>query len=815
MPSSSFLPFRPGLRRSAVAAAVGAAAALAVAPALSPRTAFAQEKKDAKKAEKPKGRHEAMDYGPFLTATVGELVGGKQDPSPKFNNAHKGIAIKLNAEGTVNVCFDTDLCRRTMGWTGGFLHLRGTPFDGSHGSWPAPKGEVVFRTKQGVPGWAKPGTADDFKDPRKEPYGPLPREWAHYKGLYVSGDKVVLKYTVGGTEVLELPEAVTADGATVFARTFHIAPTKAALTLLAVDGEPAFENGLSVAAGSVKADATGGQLRVTVSASDKPTVFTLLLAKAGTKIPEGHKPADLPALTKGGPARWTQTVETKGTLGEVKGPFVVDTLTVPEDNPYKAWMRIGGFDFFKDGKRAAVSTWSGDVWVVSGIDEGLEKLTWKRFATGLYQPLGLRIVDDVIYVNGRDQITRLHDLNGDGEADFYENFNNDHTTSTAFHEFVFDLQTDPEGNFYYGHAGGVNPGGRGFQPNPPASHHGCILKVYKDGSHTEIFATGVRAPNGIGVGPNGEVTTGDNEGTWTPSSRISLVAKGGFVGNAALAHRPTVPEDYDKPIFWLPHHDPGVDNSCGGQGWVTVDNFGIPKGTLLHTSYGQSSLFHVVQETVDGQVQGGAIRFPVNFLSGVMRPRFNPVDKHLYLVGLRGWQTNASRDGCFQRVRRTDKPLNTVLGLHVKPGAVVLTFSDPLDPASAGDVGNYSVTRWNYLWREDYGSGHYKPGPIPDFDAKVREYNILRRDRAKNKDAIAALDKLFGSAKGQEPVTVKSVKVSDDRKTVTLELEDLRTVMQQRYNIKVKAADGSDVKLDIFSTINKIPGSGASAGASR
>jgi len=85
-------------------------------------------------------------------------------------------------------------------------------------------------------------------------------------------------------------------------------------------------------------------------------------------------------------------------------------------------MRLTALDFFSDG-RCAVCTMNGDVWIVSNIDANLERVTWKRFATGLYEPLGLRIVDDTIYVLGRDQITRLHDLNGDGEADFYEDFN--------------------------------------------------------------------------------------------------------------------------------------------------------------------------------------------------------------------------------------------------------------------------------------------------------------------------------------------------------------------------------------------------------
>ena len=39
------------------------------------------------------------------------------------------------------------------------------------------------------------------------------------------------------------------------------------------------------------------------------------------------------------------------------------------------------------------------------------------------------------------------DLDGDGEADFYAAFNHDMAVTTGFHEFAFDLQTDPEGNF--------------------------------------------------------------------------------------------------------------------------------------------------------------------------------------------------------------------------------------------------------------------------------------------------------------------------------------------------------------------------------
>jgi hypothetical protein len=95
-------------------------------------------------------------------------------------------------------------------------------------------------------------------------------------------------------------------------------------------------------------------------------------------------------------------------------------------------MRIGGLDFFtSDPGKAALSTWDGDVWIVSGIDDSLERLEWKRFAAGGHETLGLCIVDDVIYTVADDEITRYHDLNGDGEADYYENFNNDWERTSA------------------------------------------------------------------------------------------------------------------------------------------------------------------------------------------------------------------------------------------------------------------------------------------------------------------------------------------------------------------------------------------------
>ena len=76
---------------------------------------------------------------------------------------------------------------------------------------------------------------------------------------------------------------------------------------------------------------------------------------------------DLRLWTRGGPLRWGEPIGVKGSLGKEEGPYVVDTISLPENNPWKSWIRCSGLDFFSDG-RAAICSVSGDVWVVGGLD---------------------------------------------------------------------------------------------------------------------------------------------------------------------------------------------------------------------------------------------------------------------------------------------------------------------------------------------------------------------------------------------------------------------------------------------------------------
>ncbi len=775
---------------------------------------------------------EEMDYGRFLSASfidnvafVGTDENGKEKKLPPRSTldgapriaTNKGIAVKLGEAGDAGLVFDTELLRVTGAWTGGWLKLKGVVFDGAHGSNPtAPdKAQIYFGTAANTPGWSK---GDDFKDPRPLPkgprkadvkpgephfanvaFGPLPKEWAKYQGLYVSGNHVVFAYTVGEAKLLESPNLETAGDIAVISRTFNVLAPGAASSLLVADAPegttPVIEGGNAVISSDVaEADArtvigvlgapAGAKLavngtRVTLqlpafTAGQKFKVVAVRgasadVAKLADAIKTATAPADLQPLTKGGETRWKETVKAQGSLGEEDGafPYVVDNLAVPLDNPYKSRLRIAGLDFFKDG-RIAFSTWSGDVWIGKGIDAKLENIEWRRYATGLFHALGLKIVDNQVYALGRDQITRLHDLNSDGEADFYENFNNDVQVTPGFHEFTFGLETDPEGNFYFAKGGPVNPGGRGW--GPLSDHNGGMFKISKDGTKFEVFATGLRAPNGIGMGPNGELSTGDNQGTWVPTEYIHIIKQGECVSVPDLSHQIPVPASFPPHLCWIPYE---WCNSNGGQVWVTSDQWGPLKGSMLYLSYGKSSLMAVLQEKVGDVRQGGVVKFPLKFESGLARGRFSPIDGQFYVAGLKGWQTNAAKDGAIHRVRYTGKPVTMQNALHVTDKGITIGFTGELDTASAGDAANYAIQQYNYKWTSAYGSDKYK---VSD-----------------------------PAAKGKEPVEIKSVTVAADKKSVFLEVPGLQPVMQMEIKMNIKAADGSDVPGDIANTINVVP----------
>jgi putative heme-binding domain-containing protein len=529
---------------------------------------------------------------------------------------------------------------------------------------------------------------------------------------------------------------------------------------------------------------TDEQLVLTIPASNNARVFRLQRcsitasqqADFNAFMVEASKQTikDPQEMTHGGSTRWPQRITLAGSLGEPLNGYSLDTLPVPFENPWNAWLRTTSLDFFDDG-RAVVTTHGGDVYLVSGIDDQLNGVTWKRFAAGLFEPFGVRVVAGKIYVTCHDGIKRLHDFDGNEEADFIESFWNDDDVSSVFHSYNFDLQTDSAGNFYLAKAG------------QHTDHHrpGSIMKIPADGGSAEVFAWGVRTPNGMGKLADDRFTVSDNQGPWMPAGKISLIKRDGFYGNMPMndtqdkwlrsRHGGELPTEFDQPMIWMPQE---LDNSCGGQVWAGDERWGPLSGRLIHSSFGKGWLYYLSMQDIGEITQASIVALPHQWDAGVMRLRVNPLDGQVYGTGLSGWQgPQGGRDGCLQRLRyvgpsETHNEPRIIERTTVVPGGIELTFN--FDVAEdAADPNAWQAEMWNYLWSRKYGSDQYRVGE-PD-------------------------------VKGRDELAIESIVISPNKRTVTLRLPDLQTCDQVRIDMQFHDAAQNKFREEIYFTVHAIP----------
>lgn len=693
------------------------------------------------------------DFGPGLIAQVGNAV-----PA--------GLAVQL--PHAMTIAYDLHTMASVGAWRGAFLDLAETHHHQQRGEGIARPGAAPW------PWTTHWGPVVDLT--QKPPRGPAPA--ITRVGHHVAGRELTLSYRVAGRGVRETPTAVAVGGEIALVHRLVVAagaqplrwawaaPSRSAdvvaeRVVRRALAEGGFAAAVVVAEATASAHWSGGHLAVPAAARDQ--VFTVIRAAGKTDAEfeafrawaQQHGTAlGSPATTAGG-ERASELV-VRGVLGTGKGAYVVDTLTLPDAAARGSWLRTTALAFFADG-RAAVCTLGGDVWIVSGIDADLRELRWRRFASGLFEPLGLAVVDEKVIVTCRDGLIRLHDHDADGTADFYECAYADADVTASFHAFNFDLQRLPSGELCYVKAG------RYTQFTLP----GAVVAVHPTDGTARYLATGFRTPNGMGLLPDGSLTVSDNQGNWVPASKVSRIRAGGFYGVFQSDARER--DDFDRPFLWLPQ---GVDSSSGGQVWLGDARFGPLAGRLLHTSFGKGWAYAVTMDEADGMAQASCVTLPFQFQAGVQRARINPRDGQAYLVGLSGWQgPSDGADGCLQRLRYTGRTEVLLLGARVVAGGIELEFSAPLEPASVV-ASAFAVQAWSYRWAARYGSAHW---------------SVRQPER-----------------EGQDRLAVTRAVLADGGRRVRLVLPDLQPCDQVEVVSSVRAADGTPVEGTVYLTVRAL-----------
>lgn len=761
---------------------------------------------------------------PFITTMLD--AGGLSTQVPARNLTVRGIVIQLG--DSTYACFDPDLLRYSVAWRGRFMSLttmaQASYHEPNHKSNRLPRvlGSPIVAT--GIyPGWL--GAEPVFADPRPPGpnpddagRGPVSEKLGRWQGIYVDGPRTLLSYRVRGTRVLEIPGSVAVGDEVGFTRTIQVDQVQEPLTLVAAEVPGAvvasateqaivLSHGTSRTAVAVADAPEGSRLRVIegrfvvleLPAGPAPTTFRIT-AWSGTadrldhfyQMLEPQGEIDL-SILNGGSARWPRSVLTSVRPAPDTSAFVFDEVELPVPNPWLRNVRAADVDFYTDG-RMAVVTFEGDVWI--GSPDGNGRVRWRRFASGLYEPLSLVVVDEEIFVYGREGIVQLHDLNDDGEADYYRNVSNEIVQSSESREWPLSMEARPGGGFFVSKGGAVDTGPPTSEPimegfRAGSRHAGTVMSVSADGRRVDVVASGFREPS-IGVHPvTGAVTASDQQGNFVPATPIYSVENARYYGVPATAgpaiylleHAPrteavppspqitfrdqsTLP-DPERPITWIPHN---VDPSGAGQLWVTSNSMGPLSGRMLHFSYARPGTFVVYVDSASAELQGGVIALPGAPSVPLLKGAIHPIDGTVYAAGFKIWGTRADEISSIVRLRYTGLPASMPIRVLAGRQGILLQFDQPLGTVSAADLRKYSVRRWNYLRSPSYGSGHYR---------------------------------LDGS-EGEEELPIAGAHLSPDGRSLLLVVPDMRPVMQLRVSYAVTTAGDQLITDDVYLTVNSV-----------
>lgn len=427
---------------------------------------------------------------------------------------------------------------------------------------------------------------------------------------------------------------------------------------------------------------------------------------------------------------------------------------------------ISAIAFSPEG-RLVVANRVGEIWI-----RDLDKTSWKRFAYGLHEPLGLQITaENALYVSHKPEVTYLQDTDGDGVADRYQTHVDAWGISDNWHEHNFGLPLDNEGNMVIalGQADKAGPI-RDIYPRIPLDlgrvleeskisatpWQGWVMKISTEGELLP-WANGFRMAAGVGMSPEGEVFVTDQQGDWIPSSNLIHVEKGRFYGHpASLKWDSRYAETKITTAFLeeirapeavvFPHGSMG--GSPGEPVWDLTDGaFGPFSGQVFVGDFTRL-LMRVDLEKINGEFQGAVFPFirdatgaedimaysggdhltipaggegkryfedvpprpGTRLRQGNMHMAFAP-DGSLYIgQTTRGW---VSADEGIQRIVWSGRTPVEIQTMRLSETGFRLGFTKPMDKEIAGKPENYKLSRFRYLYSSGYGSPRVDRADVP------------------------------------------------------------------------------------------------------
>ena len=377
------------------------------------------------------------------------------------------------------------------------------------------------------------------------------------------------------------------------------------------------------------------------------------------------------------------------------------------ETPAETAMEVGSIELLPGGK-LALGTRRGEIWTVANAGGDPAKAQFTLFAAGQHEVLGLAYSakDGALYETNRYEVARLKDQDGDGRADTFETVCDKWGVSGDYHEYAIGSRFDKNGDLW------VTLCLTGSFSSA-TDFRGWALRIKPDGTMVPT-CSGIRSPAGIGFDADGAAYYTDNQGPWHGSCTLQHLIPGSFQGHPGgfkwydkapnMGPRPVEPNDKSRmvvererikelvpPAVYLVHGKIGNSASfivCDQSG----GKFGPFQKQLFVADQSHSNIARVFLEDVNGIKQGAVFPFLKGFKSGLIGGRMDDATGQIFAGGSdRGWGAKGGKPFCFERVDWTGKVPFEVHEMRAKPDGFDLTFTQPVDPATAGNPASYTM----------------------------------------------------------------------------------------------------------------------------
>jgi len=405
------------------------------------------------------------------------------------------------------------------------------------------------------------------------------------------------------------------------------------------------------------------------------------------------------------------------------------------------------------------------LWAISGALGDPSKMTVKPAADGLYEPLGLCAVGDVLYVSHRRAITRLIDKNHDGFFETHEDVGSG-WEAWNYHQFAFGLLHRDNKLYAALSTAMAPPGWKGMNNNsaPNGPMRGSVIEVDLSSDNVSVIASGVRTPNGIGFGPEGSMFYCDNQGTWMPSNPMGEIVLGRFFGHYNNTN--IVPQLEDRfptggiASIWadrlrspaaldLVHND--FANSPTQP--VLIES-GPYAGQMLIGELTAGGVRRAFLEKINGQWQGAAFQFSQGFSVGINRVAWAPGGTLIVggIGALGNWNWKGTKAG-IDRLTPSGNTCFEMFAIRARHNGFEVQFTKPVAASWLADAAHYTMKQWRYKPTVVYGG------------LKVDEEPLVVREAIPSADGLSVVLKIDGLRSGRtvslrtDPVSAAGEKI--------------------------------------------------------